>query len=272
MLAAGAVSAMAHGADERIVRVDNGLSLGFRFEQFSYVEPSDTCGLGVCTNAASAGYLDRESGGLPGFRLAFSHLGSADGLYERLAYAMTAGNVRYDGFSSSGAPIINGSSYARIQDYSLRFGAAFPRAGVIAVPFAQIGRHTWTRIVGAGTPSHYEEYYDHAYASLGALVQVVLPAGMVGSLYADAGEIFAAHIAVPGEGFSADLGGGPLVKAGALLDLRVTRRIGLYAGIRYTRYGYGQSAVTTIGNYVIMEPESRTILTRYEGGLRYAFF
>ena len=259
-------------AHERAVwNIDDNVSAAYRLTDLLYVEPSDTCALAVCTNAPPSRYFDRESGFINGLHASLTGLLLGDRMYARLAYDRVSGNVRYQGYAQNGTPISNGVSGAIISDYGIRVGAAFPDGAVMAVPFIEYGHHAWQRLIGVGTRYAYEENYHHDYVALGALIQVAFTRRLVGSVYAAAGQTLNPAIAVAALGFSQALGTAPLVKAGASLDLRLSRWLGLYAAVRYTRFSYGQSAPQESGNLVIMEPQSDTVVADYEGGLRLFF-
>jgi hypothetical protein len=259
-------------AHERAVwSIDDHVSVAYCLTDLHYVEPSDTCALAVCTNAPQSRYFDRESGFINGLHASLTGLLLGDRMYARLAYDRVSGNVRYQGYAQNGTPIPNGVSGAIISSYGIRLGAAFPDGVVMAVPFIEYGHHAWRRLIGVGTRQAYEEDYHHDYVALGALIQVALTQRLVGSVYAAAGQTLNPAIAVAALGFSQGLGTAPLVKAGASLDLRLSRWLGLYAAVRYTRFSYGQSAPQESGNLVIMEPQSDTVIADYEGGLRVFF-
>ena len=269
-LAASAIGS-ASARDREFTAIDNRISLGYELTGWYYTEPSDTCALGVCGNVPASPVFDRESGFLNGLRASLAGLAFDGRLYGRLVFARAWGDVRYQGYSRSGAPIPEGLSGARVSAYSLRLGPAVSAGRVLAVPFLQYGHEGWRRIVGVATPQRYEEDYGHDYLGFGTLFQLVLTPRWVLSAYALAGETLNAGIRVPSLGFAQALGTGPLLKGGALLDWRLSRAVGLYAGVRYTRFSYGQSPPQVSGNLVIMEPASQTIVVRYEGGLRIFF-
>ncbi len=271
VLTASAIGNSACARNREIVHVDSGVSIAYQLLNFNYVEPSDTCALGVCSNATSSGYFDRESGNINGARLSASQLDLGGHLYGRIAYGRAQGYVQYQGYSQAGTPISNGVSAANMADYSLRLGSAFSSGRVMAIPFVQYGRHFWNRVVGVGTSTSYEEDYQNQYIGFGALFQVAMTRILVGSLYAMAGQTLNPSIRVPSLGFAQPLGTAPLVKAGVLLNLRLSRIFGLYAGVRYTRFSYGQSPPQQSGPYTVMEPASNTVMTSYEGGLRLFF-
>lgn len=271
VLTAGAIGGPACARNREILRLDNSVSIGYRLLGFHYVEPSDTCALAVCSNATPSGYFDRESGYLNGVRMSASQWDPATHLYGRIAYSRARGYVKYQGYSQAGTPIPDGISAADITDYSLRLGPAFANTRVTAVPFLQYGYHSWHRVVGVDTPMSYEENYRNEYIGFGALFQVAMTRVLVGSFYALAGQTLNPAIRVPSLGFAQPLGTSPLVKAGALLSVQVSRAFGLYAGVRYTRFSYGQSPPQQVGTFTVMEPESNTAMTSYEGGLRFFF-
>lgn len=271
VLTAGAIGRSAYGRNREIVRLDNSVSIAYRLLHFNYVEPSDTCALAVCSNATPSGYFDREFGDINGVRISASQLYPRAHLYGRVAYGRAQGYVNYQGYSQAGTPIPNGVSAADIADYSLRLGPAFSSGRMMAIPFVQYGHHSWSRVVGVGTSASYEEDYRNEYIGFGALFQVAMTRLLVGSLYAMAGQTLNPYIRVPSLGFAEPLGTAPLVNAGALLDLRISRAFGLYAGVRYTRFSYGQSPTQQSGSLTVMEPESDTAMTSYEGGLRLFF-
>lgn len=271
VLTAGAIGSSAYGRNREIIRIDNSVSIAYQLLDFNYVEPSDTCALAVCSNATPSGYFDRESGNINGVRLSASQLDLGAHFYGRIAYRRAQGYVKYQGYSQAGAPIPNGVSGANIAGYSVRLGPAFSSGRVMAIPFVQYGHHSWSRVVGVGTTTSYEEDYQNQYIGFGALFQVAMTRILVGSLYAVAGQTLNPSIRVPSLGFAQPLGTAPLVKAGVLFNLRLSRIFGLYAGVRYTRFSYGQSAPQQSGSFTVMEPTSNTAMTSYEGGLRFFF-
>ena len=270
-LTAGVMRGTVYAHERAVWSIDNNVSIAYRLTDLHYVEPSDTCALAVCTNAPQSSYFDRESGYVNGFRASLSGLLLGGRMCARLTYDRVSGNVRYEGYTQNGTPVPNGVSGAIISSYGLRLGAAFYDGPVMAAPFLQYGHHAWRRQIGLGTTQAYEEDYHHDYVALGALIQVALTRRLVGSIYAAAGQTLNPAIAVAALGFSQGLGTAPLVKAGASLDLRLSRWLGLYAAVRYTRFSYGQSAPQQSGNLVIMEPQSNTVIADYEGGLRVFF-
>ncbi len=271
VLTAGAISGSTCARNREIFYLDNSVSIGYQLLGFHYVEPSDTCALAVCSNATPSGYFDRESGYINGVRVSASQWDPVRHLYGRIAYSRAQGYVTYQGYSQAGTPIPDGVSGTNVADYSLRLGPTFSSGKVMAVPFIQYGHHSWNRVVGVGTPMSYEEDYQNEYIGFGGLFQVAMTRGLVGSLYAVAGQTLNPAIRVPSLGFAQPLGVSPLVKAGALLDLQISRTFGFYAGVRYTRFSYGQSPLQQIGTLIVMEPESNTAMTSYEGGLRLFF-
>ena len=271
VLTAGAIGGSACGRNRQIVELDNSVSIAYQLLHFNYVEPSDTCALGICSNATSSGYFDRELGNINGVRLSASQLDMGIHFYGRIAYRRAQGYVKYQGYSQAGTPIPNGVSGANIAGYSVRLGPVLSSGRVMAIPFVQYGHHAWSRVVGVGTSASYEEDYQNQYFGFGALFQVAMTRILVGSLYAMAGQTLNPSISVPSLGFAQPLGAAPLVKAGVLLNLRLSRLFGLYAGVRYVRFSYGQSPTEQSGSLTVMEPASNTVMTSYEGGLRFFF-
>lgn len=270
-LAASAMGGTSVASKRVFIVMDNSLAIAYQLTNLKYVEPSDTCALSVCTNANSAGYFDRESGYINGVRVDLSRLGFDGRVYGRVNYSLAGGYVQYQGYTQGGTPIPSGVSGAIISDYSARLGPAFSSGPVLAVPFVQYGHHAWRRFIGVDTPQAYEEDYSHNYLAVGGLFQLAMTPVLVGSVYALAGQTFSPAISVPGLGFEQNLGSSALVKAGARLDFRVSYWFGLYAGIRYTRFSYGQSRPQQVGNLIIMEPQSNTVIASYEGGMRVFF-
>ncbi len=270
-LATAVLRGMANAHDVQAGSLRDNLSASYQLMDLHYAEPSDTCALAVCTNAPEASYFDRESGYINGFRLSASGLMWKDRIYGHVDYERASGYILYRGFTQSGTPIPNGVSGAVISDYAARLGAAFASGDFVAVPFVEYGHHAWHRILGAGTAQSYTEDYRHDYVGLGALLQVEFTAALAASIYAMAGQTVNPTITVPALGFAQSLGSSALVKVGATVDVRLSRAMGLYAGVRYTRFSYGQSAPQQSGGLVIMEPQSDTVIASYEGGLRFFF-
>lgn len=271
VLAAGVLQGAAAAQERSVWSIDDNVSASYRLTDFHYVEPSDTCALAVCTNAPQTDYFDREYGFIDGFQASASGLLLRERLYARARYDWTSGYVRYQGYTQSGGAVPSTVSGAVISDYSVRLGAAFPEHSVMAVPFFEYGHHAWRRMVGVGTGQAYEEDYRHDYMALGVLVQMAFTDALVASIYASAGQTMNPAISVPAYDFSQALGTAALVKAGASLDFRVSRRLGVYGAVRYTRFSYGQSVAQPSGSLVIMEPQSNTVMTSYEGGMRFFF-
>lgn len=246
--------------DRLLTAVDNSLGLGFLYQHVLYGEKLGGPG--------SPGYFDTDSGFLEGGRIALSALGDG-GLYMHASYEQTTGNLTYVGATTNLAsgvttPLVDQEAQ-QIAAAALRLGASFVtgRHSQI-IPYLTYGLRHWSRGgFVAGCVDCYESYRN-GYVAAGALWQWAFAPALVSTLNVAYGTTVDARINVPG--FLAEgLGTRPWMRAGAGLDLRISRADTVFAHITYTRFSYGAGAVTPVG----YEPYSRTATTDYLVGARF---
>jgi hypothetical protein len=231
----------------------------------------------------AAGTLDTETGPVPGRALYFSSMtnGLLGNDYFKATYDQSVGSTKYTGanlnlpngpagafgsvVSTSGAILIN---------YNFRYGKGLDLRGAsMLTPYVEFGTHRWERAV------NYGESYSNTYYGLGLLNQYVVGNHLVFSIDAMAGHTKGSAITVisspPGvpltskvTGFAAPLGDSELYKVGVSLDYTLGQRIHVTAGIDYTAFNYGVTAIQSGG---LFEPDSQTKNTTFIFGLGWGF-
>ncbi|BBP04368.1 hypothetical protein TPL01_21530 [Sulfuriferula plumbiphila] len=220
------------------------------------------------TETANGSILDTESGHVTGYGLSASVMKDLWLGHDYLdaQYSRFSGQTDYIGAPFGGGKYgsLTGKSGAEIADFSLRYGKGFAiHDQFMVTPYAEFGYHRWDRDVG------YTEHYTHRYYGIGALGQYSPAGKLVVSANAMIGHTYASKINVVAPfGFSAGLGNSVMYRAGISLDYAFTKNVHANAGIDYTSWEYGASAVQPSGYY---EPDSRTKGTTIKAGMGYAF-
>jgi hypothetical protein len=231
----------------------------------------------------AAGTLDTETGPVPGRAFYFSSMtnGLLGNDYFKGTYDQSIGSTKYTGANlnlPNGPPGAFGSvvstSGAILTNYNFRYGKGldFRRASMLT-PYVEFGAHRWQRAV------NYGETYSNMYYGFGLLNQLVVGNHLVLSLDVLAGHTKGSTITVtsspPGvpltskvTGFSAPLGDSELFKVGVSLDYTLGQRFHVNAGVDYTAFNYGVSAVQPGG---LFEPDSQTKNTTFKFGLGWGF-
>lgn len=213
----------------------------------------------------STGTLDTESGYVGGYALSLGY--TLDANYLRLKYSQNTGHTHYIGQLQSGGGYgsVVGSSGATMYDYSLRYGYGFDMNSLARLtPYLEIGHNEWDRGVNAG------ETYKHNYYGVGILGQYSPIDNLVLSANAMIGRTTDSHIDVVGS-FSGSLGNSELYMYGINADYAISQKWHVNAGIDYTEYKYGMSALYPYGSGYTWEPDSKTKNTTYSIGVGYAF-
>jgi opacity protein-like surface antigen len=99
------------------------------------------------------------------------------------------------------------------------------------------------------------------------------------SVYGLVGGTFGSHLSVsdnplPPHSFEFDLGNSVIYMAGASADYAITRQWHANAGIDWTGFKYGRSALQSTGvpGVGILEPDSRTSNVTIKAGFGYSFY
>jgi len=222
------------------------------------------------------GKLDTESGYVPGYGLSISAMKDLwfGNDYFEVEYNHSNGNTNYMGSSIFGGPFgsVVSTSSAVLENYSARYGKGFIVGDdLMLTPFVEVGHHRWDRGVNAG------EIYTNDYYGIGALGQFSTVNKMVFTVNALLGGTFKSNITVNSlggglGGFSGALGNSTLYRAGVSVDYAFTKSIHGNAGVDFTSFKYGISAVYPIGGgFVAWEPDSLTNYTTFKLGLGFAF-
>ncbi len=226
------------------------------------------------TMGTKTGVLDTERGRVPGFALFASGMWGPDNAYMQGQVSRTSGHTHYVGAPITGGAYGSalGTSSAKLWDGSVRFGTGLGvHDSTMAIFYLELGVHEWYRGV------NYGETYKHAYGGLGLLGQVSPLSGLVLSANALIGKTYRPHISVAGPyGFSSDLGGSNIYKAGLAVDYALARHFHLNAAIDYThfRYGMGNIVATNLGGGTTLyqwEPDSLTKYVTGRVGVAYSF-
>lgn len=220
------------------------------------------------TETENGTVLDTEGGNVPGFGLSASVMKNIwlGNDYIAAQYSRFSGRTDYIGAPLSGGAYgsLTGKSGAKIADFSLRYGKGFPiHDQFMVTPYAELGYYKWDRDVG------YMEHYTHKYYGVGALGQYSPASKWVLSATAMIGRTYGSEIDVVAPfGFTADLGNSAIYKAGVSIDYALSKNLHANAGIDYTSWKYGASAVQASRYY---EPDSETKDTIIKAGIGYAF-
>lgn len=212
--------------------------------------------------------FDTESGRVTGYGLSASVMKNIllGHDYLDVQYSEFNGQTDYVGAPLDGGAYgsATGKSDAKIADFSLRYGKGFAIHNQFMVtPYAEFGYYKWDRDVG------YMEHYTHKYYGVGALGQYSPASKWVLSATAMIGRTYGSKIDVVAPfGFTADLGNSAIYKAGVSVDYALSKNLHANAGIDYTSWKYGASAVQASGYY---EPDSETKDTIIKAGIGYAF-
>jgi len=224
----------------------------------------------------AAGTLDTETGPVPGRAFYISSMTNVllGNDYFKATYDQSIGTTNYIGANLN---LPNGpagpygsvvsTSGATITNYSFRYGKGLDFGGsFMLTPYLELGSHRWDRAV------NYGETYSNAYYGFGLLNQYVVGNHWVLSIDALAGHTNGSKIVVTSgpqvTGFSAALGDSVLYKVGVMLDYTLGQRIHVNAGVDYTMFNYGITAVQPGG---LFEPDSQTNYLALKFGLGWGF-
>jgi hypothetical protein len=265
-----------------ILDVNNQISVQFAATDFRYEETGDPA-------RRTYGKLDTETGWVPGVgvELALMRNWIVTNLYFDARYTYLNGKTDYIGGHQQPIVVMEGynndygsvkqKNGAVVNDLDFRIGKGFDvRSNLMVTPYLGVGYHDWNRKVNGG------EEYSNGYVGGGLLVQWAPVAGVVLSGHSMVGTTFGSHIDVgAGYGysgavmaarsdgaFSAALGDSLIYKGGISGDYALTRNIHLNAGVEWTTYRYGESALY---NEVWFEPDSFTLNTTVKAGIGYSF-
>lgn len=237
----------------------------------TYVNYTET-GNGIF--GTSTGTLDTETGSVPGAAISLSLMRGLGNVYLHAGYDYSSRYTNYTGSLQGGTfGSVMSKSSAVLINYSARFGKGFAAGSqFMLTPYVEFGRHEWDRGV------NYGEIYTHYYYGIGLLAQYS-PASMadfVLSLNLLLGTTSDPYITVnsgPGlNGFSGALGDSSLYRIGVAGDYPFTSRLHGNAGVEYTSFRYGMSAVFPVGGgFVAWEPDSKTYYMTIKLGLGLAF-
>jgi hypothetical protein len=221
----------------------------------------------------AAGTQDTETGPVPGKAFYFSAMTNVllGNDYFKATYDQSTGATKYIG-ANLNPPIgpygsVVSTSGATLMNYSFRYGKGLDfRGGSMLTPYVEFGSHRWDRGV------NYGETYSNAYYGFGLLNQYVVGNHLVLSIDAMAGHTNGSNIVVTSgpqvTGFSAPLGDSELYKIGVTLDYTIGQVIHVNAGVDYTSFNYGITAVQPGG---LFEPDSQTNYMTLKFGLGWGF-
>lgn len=259
MLCAIDTSAIAEG-NPAIAAVNRSASLAYIRTSMYYVEPDE----GQFLNT---GYFSEEKGGLNGGRIAFSYMGS-NGFYLKAAFTRSTGMLDLHTFV--GTTPTSAQSLAMTKELDLKVGKGFASgAEWMFTPYLSGGRRYWKRELLPGTPNGFDETFDFHYLGVGNMIQYSPWASWVFTADGMIAKTVKPTINVPVAGLDhAVLGSAPLVTLRLEADYQAAARLHLFAGLEYTDFSFGQTAVQSSG---FLETGSRTQLRSFEAGLRYSF-
>jgi len=261
------------------------VSLDFALTNYNYRE------IGDGRLGTAIGLLDTEKGSVPGFGISASLMRNwiVDNLYLRAEYQRLSGSTNYIGASlcpgGCAAAVISyppygsllGKDGATTNNFDFRLGKGFAiNNNLMITPFLGLGYSEWFRKVNLG------EDYSYGYYGAGLLLQYSPISRLVFSASGLVGGTFGSHIDVKGNtvilsaarlglvGFSGPLGNSTIVKLGISADYALTDHIHVNAGVDYTTFKFGESAL--YGSPLApWEPRSETGLTTFKIGLGYSF-
>jgi hypothetical protein len=264
--AAGKMSSNKGGNSSDITAANNQIGYQTISTNVSYTEVGGKFG-------AAAGTLDTETGPVPGKGYYFSSMSNVlfGNDYFKASYDQSVGYTTYTGaLLNQTPPAVFGSyigtSGATLVNYSFRYGKGLDlRGGVMLTPYVEFGSHRWDRAV------NYGETYSNTFYGFGLLNQYVVANHLVLSIDAMAGKTKNSSITVasspPGgqiTGFTAALVDSELYKVGVSLDYTLAQTIHVNAGLDYTAFNYGATALQAGGMY---EPDSLTNYITFKLGL-----
>lgn len=214
------------------------------------------------------GLLDTERGWVPGVGIKASVMKNLllGNDYLAAEFSWNKGHTHYVGAYIGGGPYgsVVGNDGATFVDFDVKYGKGFSlQSGLMLTPYATVGYHHWDRAVNQG------ETYSHGYAGGGAMLQYAATDRLVLTADGMIGGTFGSHINVAGPtGFSAALGNSMTYKLGLSADYALTRQLHMSAGVDYTDFKYGASALQPSLYY---EPHSTSHVTTFNIGIGYAF-
>ena len=199
--------------------------------------------------------LDSELGSLLTFEVGASRL--TEKIFYEVQVGIAAGTTTYTGYLQDlGPPVVYTPYVGKTANFIVgargRVGIPFrPAAGLLLVPYAEVGEHLWRRDLG------YVEDYSHFLIGVGGKLywnpapRVVVEAGL------GTGTTFLANMTLDDLDF--ELGGKPWHHGLLAIDYRLDERWHLRLSSEYRRWQYGQSPV--VAGFI--EPRSESVQATY---------
>jgi len=272
LLAVACLRVQAQNGDwgrETILTVNNGVRIGYASLHLDYREPSN--------GRIQDKYFDTERGTLSegGIGVSFSAmrtLGPVRELYLEGSFRRVTGSVAYDGHAYVGPTStvvpIRLTSYARIDDWSMRLGRGFSLAnGWLFTPYLGYAYHFWRRTIGKGSFAELQEDYSHHAIQLGNRLQWAPWRRLVLTVEGRFGLTLGPRIRVPSYRFDQRLGRAAAADLEAEADTALARFLHAFAGLQYSHFSYGQSRVQN----GVLEPFSVTDAVTWQAGARLTF-
>lgn len=266
MVAALALTSVAHADTESAVRANNNLAISAGITLLGYGE----------TTPDQPGYLDTENGNLGTVQFELNSLRDTVGVsnvYEHFDIGYSSGETRYDGavINLTTGAMTPASTITDNEILQGRFalGKGFVIAnGLILTPHADIGGRIWRRAINKGNPPGYEEVYYHWFYGGGLKLDFSptsrLTLSMDGAVRRNAGSTMEADFADS----NFKLGNKTNTYLRGRASYNLIHNTHLFAEVTHERFKYGRSDTQPSGFY---EPDSSTNQISYLSGIAFGF-
>lgn len=253
-------------AGNGIVKSNNQVGIAFYGNHIDYLE----------TNGSTP--MDSEKGWQPGVAISGSVMKNwgIENLYLYGQFSWVNGHSNYVGSYIGGTyGDLKQTDGAEVSNEDFRIGKGFSvNDNFMLTPYVGAGARQWGRNLPGS--SGYHEDYSNGYAGGGLMAQFSPASRWVLSVNGLIGSTFGASMKTsltPG-GYAItpqtyNLGSSTIYKIGASVDYAATESIHVNAGVEYTSFNYGKSAISSIdGTY---EPDSRTNELAAKIGIGFSF-
>jgi|SRR5581483_224376 len=270
-----------------IIRANSQISVDFAATNWDYAEFNQpAAGTNILANAAlpRGATLNTEKGWLPGVAVTGSYMSDCSSSFFSNIYLYGRGTYVSGNTSYWNTIPVTANDPARIWDGDFRVGKGFQvGSNVMLTPYIGAGIDDWKRTISAFPTGALIEDYSHGYVGVGLLLQVAVAPRFVVSAYGLGGGTFnsqmnfnpntAINAATLGPNHTFTLGNSGTVKAGASIDYAFTNNWHMNAGVDYTYFKYGASAMELLPlGFGTFEPPSRTSNVTATIGVGYSFW
>ena len=270
-----------------IIRANSQISVDFAATNWDYAEFNQpAAGTNILANPAlpQGATLNTEKGWLPGVAVTGSYMSDCSSSFISNIYLYGRGTY-LNGHTTEWVNGVPGtfSDPARVWDGDFRIGKGFQvGSNVMLTPYIGAGVDDWKRTISGFPTGALIEDYSHGYVGVGLLLQVAVAPRFVVSAYGLGGGTFnsqmnfnpntAINAATLGPNHTFKLGNSGTVKAGASVDYAFTNNWHVNAGVDYTYFKYGASAMELLPlGFGTFEPPSRTSNVTTTIGVGYSF-